>query len=140
MWNSGDNRQGMIADVFCNDSFSFGTDVTWKYICAREYVSGGRIGYDTQFLENIDFNLAVSGALLGGGEDFAFAAVVRENDDHRFAAKADTVSVYSIKPTEIAELSPTHIFADFGKEYTGQIRLTAHGKKTRKSSYALVRS
>ena len=132
VWNSGDNRQGMIADVYCGDLFAFGTDESWRYFYAREYVSGGKIGYDTQFLENIDFNLAVSGALLGGGDGSECAAVVREDDDHRFVAKADTVSVYSLKPTEIVEISTTHIFADFGKEYTGQIRLTAHGKKGEK--------
>ena len=37
VWNSGDNRQGMIADIFVDDKYYCGTDETWMYQKAEEY-------------------------------------------------------------------------------------------------------
>lgn len=84
-----------------NDEYYYNEADITPFIVGGDNVIAAHVYY--QGLINRVWN---SGALLGSGGDFACAAVVRENDDHRFAAKADTVSVYSIKPTEIAELSP----------------------------------
>ena len=54
VWNSGDNRQGMIADFYIDGQYMCGTDESWTYHRADEF-SGECIGYNTQYLENIDF-------------------------------------------------------------------------------------
>ena len=133
VWNSGDNRQGMIADVYCNGEYAFGTDSSWLYGYAREYVSGGTIGYETQYIENIDFNLAVPdwNKVDFAADGYANAAE-KENDDHVFVDCVPCVDVYTIKPQSAEKLDSGHWFVDFGKEYTGQIHFAAKGGKGEK--------
>ncbi|MBQ2942312.1 MAG: family 78 glycoside hydrolase catalytic domain [Clostridia bacterium] len=130
VWTSGDNRQGLIADVYEDDKFLFGTDESWLYSYAKEYVSGGRIGYSTQYLEFIDFNLATP---FWNKEEFDdsdyLPSVIKENDDHNFIGSVPTLQTYTLKPALIKELKPGHFFVDMGKEYTGQIHFKVKGKK-----------
>ncbi len=39
VWNSGDNRFGLIADFYLNGEYSFGTDESWQYKRQNEYLS-----------------------------------------------------------------------------------------------------
>ena len=130
VWNSADNRQGLIADVFRNDEFLFGTDSSWVYDYAKEYTDGGTTGYETQFLENIDFNLAVPDWNKADFDDSDYLpAVVKADDDHIFSGCVPTVVVYSVKPALVKKLADNHFFVDMGKEYTGQLHFTAKGNK-----------
>lgn len=130
VWNSGDNRQGLIADIFCDDKFYFGTDESWGYAYAKEYVSGGKIGYSTQYLENIDFNLATPLWYKNGFDDsFYLPSVVRKDDDHVFSVEVPTLQIYTLKPAVIKKLKDGHFFIDMGKEYTGQIHFKVKGNK-----------
>lgn len=99
VWNSGDNRMGMIADVIVDGSCVFGTDESWRYSIAREY-SGETIGYDTAFLENIDFNKSEKGWREIDFDDggYKFAKIL-PSDDHKFIAEpVPTIDVYTVKP------------------------------------------
>lgn len=133
VWNSGDNRQGLIADVIKDGKFLFGTDSSWLYNYANEYTDGGTTGYDTQYLENIDFNLAEPDWNKLGFDDRRYIpAVVHTDDDHVFFECVSTVNVYTISPKEVRKLGAGHWFVDMGKEYTGQIHFIAKGVKGQK--------
>lgn len=54
VWNSGDYRQGMIAELFVDSGLYLCTDESWKYNLAKEFTSRETTGYDTQFIEDID--------------------------------------------------------------------------------------
>lgn len=133
VWDSGDNRQGLIADVFADDVFAFGTDKSWVYTYSKEFVDGGTTGYDTQFLENIDFNLAEPDWNKADYDDSAYLPAVEHiADDHKFMDCAPVVDVYNLKPQLVKELAPGHLFVDMGKEYTGQLHFIAKGSKGEK--------
>jgi alpha-L-rhamnosidase len=57
VWNSGDYRQGLIAELFTDGGLELCTDETWEYSSAGEFTGGETTGYKTQYLENIDNRL-----------------------------------------------------------------------------------
>ena len=127
---SGDNRQGLILDVYNNGEFILGTDETWLCNEAKEY-SGVTIGYDTQFIENIDFNLKESGWRELSFDDSHYQnAVVNDKDDHVFRNDAaKLLTVYEVKPEKIIKIEPGKYFIDFGKELTGYFSMEVKGNK-----------
>lgn len=130
VWNSGDNRQGLIADVIKDGKLLFGTDETWRYAYAKEYTDNITTGYETQYLENIDFSLAEPGWNTVAFDDSGYLpGVVHTNDDHEFYRCVPNVDVYTVKPKEVVNLAPGHYFVDIGKEYTGQLHFVAKGEK-----------
>ncbi|MDO5479226.1 MAG: family 78 glycoside hydrolase catalytic domain, partial [Clostridia bacterium] len=132
VWNSADNRQGMIADIYENDKFIFGTDESWVYSYAKEYSGSPSIGYKTQYTENIDFNKADSSWKTDLNLSGTEKALINEKDDHKFTSCVPTVSVYTLKPESINKLGVGHYIIDMGKEYTGQLHFTLKGKKDEK--------
>ena len=129
VWVSGDNRCGLIADVFKDGKFLFGTDETWRYSLPTEF-SGEIYGYDTAFTENIDFRLVEKGWRELSFDDSHYAsAVVTDGDYYTFCDEpVPTVSVYDIEPKEITKLTDGSFFIDFGHEVIGRFCLAAKGK------------
>ena len=130
---SGDNRQGMIADLFVDGKYLFGTDESWKYSVAKEF-SGDTVGYDTAYLENIDFNLAQRDWRELDYDDSHYSlSVIKENYDYSFKEEpAELIDVYRIKPAEIRKIGVGAYFVDFGKEITGQFFMTVKGEQGQK--------
>lgn len=130
VWNSGDYRQGMIAELFMNGKLILGTDQTWKYKISEAYQSGGTTGYETQYLENIDQRLwdeawVQSECNENGWDDVE----VNDADDHHLVLQpSQNLSVYEIEAKEIIKLNDRHYIIDFGQEITGQFLLQAQGK------------
>ena len=137
VWYSGDNRMGLIADIYADGAYLCGTNESWIYERALEY-SGPegaehkepeRIGYDTQFLEHIDFRRKQAGwkELSFAAEGWK-AAVVKEADDHHFMKEpAELLDVYIMWPKEVVKLGAGHWFMDFGTELTGQFAMKMKG-------------
>ncbi|MDB5085838.1 MAG: alpha-L-rhamnosidase [Bacilli bacterium] len=128
-YNSGDYRQGMIAEVTINDKQYLVTNHTWKYNITEEYGRGEIIGYNTQFAEHIDNRLKFAGwrSAEFNDNDWAF---VREHyaDDHRlFLQPTPPIDVYAIKPANVEKITEGHYLIDFGQEITGQFRMKAKG-------------
>lgn len=130
---SGDNRMGLVADVYYGNSFLFGTDETWKYKKAEEF-SGQTVGYETLFLENIDFNLKdVTFKDLYIDESSYKSAVVKSNDDYIFRnSPVPTVDVYSVKPESVVRIEEGKYFVDFGTELSGGLCMKIRGFKGQK--------
>ncbi|SHI02490.1 family 78 glycoside hydrolase catalytic domain [Clostridium grantii] len=130
VWNSGDYRQGMIAEVFVDKKLVLTTDNTWKYHISESYQSGGITGYDTQFLENIDSRLWDEDWMTLDYNDVHWKQVCEhEKDDHKlFLQKSSNLSVYSMDAETIEKIKENHYLIDFGQEITGQFQMIAQGK------------
>ena len=173
VWYSGDNRMGLIADIYADGAYVCGTDDTWLYERAMEYgarecadrdcadvecvgqecadrAEAEKIGYDTQFLEHIDFRkkkagwknqdfAAESQTSAAGGQTRAAEgrasaaegwtrAVVKESDDHIFMKEpAVCLEVYRMEPKEVVKLGAGSWFLDFGTELVGQFAMKMKG-------------
>lgn len=133
VWNSGDHRQGLIAELIADGVTVLKTDKSWKYSVAKEF-SGKTTGYDTQYLENIDFNLDEKGWTEYNFDDGHYInAVEKDDDDHIFLdIPEEVIDVYEIKPETIKKLPGGEYFIDFGREITGYFKLIAQGEKGQK--------
>jgi hypothetical protein len=130
VWNSGDYRQGMIAELFLEDVLALASDSSWRYLNAQEYTGTEVFGYETQFVEDIDERLKAKGwkeTEFDDGE-WEFA---RENrrDDHRLVMQATPpVAVYERRPVSVRKHRTGHFLLDFGQEITGCFEMKAQGK------------
>lgn len=128
-YNSGDNRQGLIADIYIDGKYHCGTDETWAYHIAEEYSGTVICHHNTQFLENIDFRKKETGwKELDYSDENYMPAVVHRKDDHRFREEpVECVSVYCMYPVQIVPLDKGQWFLDFGTELTGQFYMKVKG-------------
>jgi len=131
VWNSGDYRQGMIAELFINDKLKLKSDKSWKYKITAAYQNGGITGYQTQFLENIDFNLIDKNWQQLDYDDRNWSNVcVNNSDDHKFYKQPTSgLDFYYIKPVKINKIKDNHYLIDFGQIIVGYFQMTAKGFK-----------
>lgn len=129
VWNSGDYRQGLIAELFINKKLYLYTDKTWKYTLAKEFIGDSIFGYETQYAENIDSRLKVKSWNRVEFDDSSWRnACIKCNDDHRFSLQiTPPVQVYNIKPVKVEMIKKDHYIIDFGHEITGQFEMRAKG-------------
>lgn len=122
-FDSGDNRQGLIADIYADGAYLCGTDETWRYHTAEEY--GGMLTspHRTQFLENIDFRKKEDGWKEGEFEEKGWmSAVALSRYPYRFREQpVPCVSTYRVKPEKIVCVEKGKWFFDFGTELTGSL-------------------
>ncbi|OMF24110.1 alpha-L-rhamnosidase [Paenibacillus sp. FSL H8-0548] len=127
-YNSGDYRQGLIAELVADGTRLVQTDKTWNYRIAEEYGPAEVIGYNTQFQENIDSRLKEKGWRSAGYDDSDWLPSW-ENlaDDHvLFLQPTMPLSVYEVKPQKIESIENGFLL-DFGSELTGQFTMRAKG-------------
>lgn len=130
-FNSGDYRQGLIAELTVDGQLIANTDSTWKVERANEYTDGGIIGYLTQYLENIDNRLKRKGWRETEYDDSDWMQATEHiADDHRlFLQPTPPLSVYEVKPVKVVPLADhSGYWIDFGEERTGQFRMKANGR------------
>lgn len=132
-YNSGDYRQGLIAELVSEGISPVHTDRTWKYRIAREYCASSVIGYKTQFQEHIDSRLMEKGWRLAGFNDSEWLSAWEHiADDHRlFLQPTSNLSVYPIKPQSVFSVEGGYLL-DFGSELTGQFTMRVKGKPGQK--------
>jgi alpha-L-rhamnosidase len=130
VWNSGDYRQGLIAEIYQGDRLLAMTDASWKYTVSKAYRIGGKTGYDTQFLENIDGRLMEYGwKEINYNDQEWLNACEKFTDDHKlYLQQTLPLDVYEIKPCAVKEIGTGHYIIDFGHEITGQFKMTAFGE------------
>lgn len=131
VWNSGDYRQGMIAELFLDNEIKLYTDSTWKCSKALEFVGNTTIGYDTQFVEDIDHRLKKTKWREIDFNDQGWNHVVENDlDDHKLVLQpTPTLEIYEIKPQDIIKIRKGHYLIDFGQEITGQFKVAANGNE-----------
>lgn len=128
-YNSGDYRQGLIAELTADGIIAAKTDRSWKYRSTEEYGRGSAIGYDTQFSEHVDCRLRTPGWREAGFDDSKWSrAAEHGQDDHHFCLQpTPPVSVYEQLPLHVTALGDEGYQIDFGQEITGQLSLRARG-------------
>ncbi len=131
VWNSGDYRQGLIAELRIGGCLILKSDRSWKYSISKAYGSGGLIGYETQYLENIDARLLEPRWRDPDFDDREWQTVWENPaDDHRLIfQETRPVDVYLLKPLCVTTKAPGHYLVDFGQEITGSLTMEAHGSK-----------
>ena len=129
VWNSGDYRQGMIAELSMAGGLLLITDRSWKHSRAKEYIGTRIFGYNTQFVEDIDSRLEKKGWREPGYDDSDWENVIENSDDdHTLVLQPiPPVVVYEIKPKNIIN-SNGYYMIDFGQEITGFLKVQARGE------------
>ncbi|MCL2068908.1 MAG: family 78 glycoside hydrolase catalytic domain, partial [Oscillospiraceae bacterium] len=130
VWNSGDLRMGMAAEITADGEILLATDSSWKYHIAEEFTGMRTTGYLTQFLEDIDNRKKITGWKETVFDDSGWGSVcVNEAADYVFYPQiTPSVQVYTIPPVSINKIEKGNLLIDFGREITGRILLRASGR------------
>lgn len=129
VWNSGDYRQGMIAELEVNGVLILVSDNSWKCCRAEEYIGRETFGYETQYVEDIDSRRGKKGWRELDYDDGDWEKICEKyDDDHKLVLQeTPLLQVYQMKPVEVRSLNPGHFLIDFGQEITGQMSMVAQG-------------
>ena len=119
VWNSGDLRMGMVCDVLADGKVIACTDESWEYTLDERYVSRRTVGYDTQYLEDVDCRI----------QNRPYRKVwVNPSPDYTFSPMPQPVLQWYVQEPKIREqLDSQTVFYDFGQELTGHLILEAEG-------------
>ncbi len=130
VWQSGDNRHGLILDLDVNGEIVVCTDETFKTKPHSGYREIGVAGYFTQFLEEYNSNAPEVGFALPEFDDSAWeTAKLHECSDHVLTEQKSNMLVFEkILPTMV-EKNGNCLKVDFGSIYVGYICMTVKGKK-----------
>lgn len=125
-YNSGDYRQGMIAELWADGELLI--DDCWKCAEAEEYGSSRTIGYETQFDEIIDNRKKRKGWKEIGFDDSGWeTAVISKYDDHVLTLqRTENVQMEPRVPLSVKRQGNAWLL-DFGTELTGTLFFRAQG-------------
>ncbi len=108
VWVSGDNKQGLIADIYKDNKLFLCTDSSWKYTIDETFVGNDTVGYETAFSEHRNM-------LLSDNTEYVPMEI---ECDYIFADKPfPVVDFYTVKP-----IRKDNIY-DFRQEYAGTVNL-----------------
>lgn len=130
VWQSGDNRHGLICDVMLDGKVILASDETFKVCEHSGYTECGVCGYETQILEQYD-----SGAKEVGFESFYFDdsywsnASICVNADYSLCKQNSYMLEFEKIFPKKTILSDNKIFIDFGANYVGYLSVRAKGVK-----------
>lgn len=124
VWNSGDYRQGLIADLIAGGRVLLSTDKSWEYAWDPRYVGRRTTGYETQYLEDVDSRRRVR------EEDWH--PLCEKEADYRFCETP--VTPLQITRREPVSIRPVEggVLCDFGRELAGSLSLRVMGKAGRR--------
>lgn len=130
VWQSGDNRHGLILDVVADGEVIVSSDESFKAALHSGYREIGIAGYDTQFLEEYDSNAKEVGFHNSSFDDSAWEfAKIHEYADYSTAEQKSKMLVFEkIYPKHTAT-KQNNVFVDFGSNYVGYLSIIAKGKK-----------
>lgn len=127
--NSGDLRQGLIAQLEMDGKIILSTDRSWKYCRAKAYTSTRTTGNETQFIEDFDSRLEEKGWMLPDFDDTSWQMATEVETDHILVQQTtDLVDVYEIKPASVSLINDNFLI-DFGQEITGRLKVRARGER-----------
>lgn len=126
-YNSGDYRQGLIAEIWSGRNQLLGQ--RWKCTHAAEYSSDRVIAYDTQFNEIIDNREKIVDWKCGTYDDSVWEdAIVKMDDDHNLMLQEIPNLEFEAKYPVVIRKLPDGYLLDFGQELTGTFSMKAQGK------------
>ena len=129
-FDSGDFRQGMIAEIINGRKTVAATDDTWKYKHALWYHEKNPMKWEIQYRENTDFRLKDTKWMCLNYDDSSWDNMcIKEDDDHDLYNQPTPIKeVYEVSPV-ICEKRGDKYFIDFGREITGSVKFSAMGAR-----------
>ncbi len=128
VWQSGDNRHGLILDLMADGDIILISDESFKVCNHTGYREMGICGYKTQFLEEYDSRSAESNFYATDFDDSLwnnakFSAV----DDHILTEQKSKMLVFEkINPVSVSK-KENMMVVDFGANYVGYLNICAKG-------------
>lgn len=123
VYNSADNRMGLVAEIYSDDECILATDKSWLYTLSQAYTISHTIGYDTDFAENFDSRWTTQN----------WQHVCEKQVDYIFSNESvKNLQVYPVQPISVEQLENGALFYDFGQEITASLCITANGKSGQK--------
>ncbi len=128
VWQSGDQRHGLILDVMAGETLLCASDETFLTKPHEGYREIGIAGYQTQYLEEYDSRCGDANFMCPDYDDSAWTnATFHHCDDHQLTPQVSHSLVFEdIAPAATKETAEG-LFIDFGKTYVGYLHLTATG-------------
>jgi len=129
VWQSGDNRHGLILDLVIDGKTVVFSDESFKTTPHTAYTETGMCGYSTQFLERYDSGAKEVGFASPDFDDSAWQnAKINKCADHTLTLqKSGMLTFEKISPVNVVA-SENRIFYDFGSNYVGYLSICAKGK------------
>ena len=133
VWQSGDNRHGMILDLMVDDTVIVASNESFKTCPHSAYTETGICGYDTQFLERYDSNAREVGFESVDFDDRYWQdACVCLFDDHEVIQQKSAMLTFENKVPICITEREDHLTYDFGSIYVGYLCVKASGQKGQK--------
>jgi len=130
VWQSGDQRHGLILDLWADDTLILSSDETFLTHPHTAYTELSVTGYDTQFMERYDSNAAEVNFFAPDFDDSAWEnAKFHQTADHTLTEQKSHMLVFEERYPVSQTKTETGILYDFGANYVGYLNLTAKGKK-----------
>lgn len=128
VWQSADNRHGLILDLFVGTELVLSSDESFKVKRHTAYTETGVVGYFTQFLESYDSRSGEVGFEKANFDDSTWQyAKARINPDYTLWEQTSKMLVFEkIMPVKTT-ICGRKILYDFGKTYVGYLCATAFG-------------
>lgn len=129
VWNSGDNRCALAAEIFESNGNSVSM-MPWKYRRTTAF-TGDTTGYETQFLEDFDSRVWDEDWNMPGFQDEGWDKMVKAGwaDYKLFPCPVKNLQIYERQPEKTEPLQDGSLMVDMGEEITGALCLEAEGKK-----------
>lgn len=129
VWQSGDNRHGLILDLLIDDTVVVSSDESFLTIPHSGYTETGISGYETQFLERYDSGSDETGFCQLDFNDSKWEnAKFRRYADYTLTEqKSYMLEFEKIKPVT-TQKTPNSLIFDFGSNYVGYLNATVNSK------------
>lgn len=130
VWQSGDNRHGLIIDLEIDGKTVIQSDESFKTQLHSAYREIGTVGYNTQFSEEYDSRAPEVGFASPDFDDSRWEyAKINPSDDHKPVYQKSKMLVFeSISPKLTKMIENNVLFVDFGSTYVGYLDMKAYGK------------
>ena len=130
VWQSGDNRHGLILDLIAENSVVVASDETFKTKPHSGYTETGIAGYQTQFLEEYNSNSPEVGFERTEFDDSLWEnAKLHEYSDHILTEQKTEMLVFEKISPISEEKNGNVVKIDFGSNYVGYLYMSVNGKK-----------
>ena len=128
VWQSGDNRHGLILDLEINGNTVLSSDTEFLTAPHTGYRECGIAGYDTQFLEEYDSRAREVGFETPDFDDgyWENASIASYSDRTLIPQSTEMLTTEIIEPKVLRRDGNT-VFADFGSCYVGYLSAVVKG-------------
>lgn len=128
VWQSGDNRHGLILDLVIDGQTVVASDEGFLTSPHTAYTELGVCGYDTQFLERYDSNAPEVGFASLDFPDAHWAnAQLCQHDDHILMEQTSKMLEWERRAPVAVRVDSNCLVCDFGSNYVGVLWARAVG-------------